>query len=283
MDVHEKRIVGINVSPVHCKHFDTPAECPYGVDCFYRHANDIDESEYKQSKEKAKSEAPKEPSAPKPPREPKRWAPLKPVTPVRIGDDASFPALGAATVVDHSDLKAIFTVPKRPVAEVSESAEQVDQNDKERESEKGDAESIESNEETKDEVSDVIHAEATDSSPEEASNEVASEPVPKTNPSQSRIHVNDASLVSAPASIQASDDAGEWISDTTLSSFEQNLHGTAIASAKEESRRGNAALCTGDFAMQNVSLQMNLPLLSYVNRRISQLRVHTRRCRDCFA
>lgn len=282
MDVHEKRIVGINVSSVHCKHFDTPAECPYGVDCFYRHAGDIDQEEYKQSKEKAKLETPKELSAPKPPREPRRWAPLKPVTPVRIGDDASFPALGAATVVDHSDLKAIFAIPKRPVVEVSKSGEQVDQDDRENEIEKSDVESIKSNEESKDEVNDVIHAEATETSPEETSNEVTSEPAPVPNPSQSRIHVA-SSLVGAPASAGTSEDAGDWISDATLSSFEQNLHGTALAPAKEESRRGNAALCTGDFAMQNVSLQMNLPLLSYANRRISQLRVHTRRCRDCFA
>ena len=144
------------MSPVHCKHFDTPAECPYGVDCFYRHAGDIDQSEYKQSKEKAKSETPKENSAPKVPREPKRWAPLKPVTPVRIGDDASFPALGAATVVDHSDLKAIFTVPKRPTEEPSESAEQMENGDKGNANESSDESNSEIAEEVDEDENDVI-------------------------------------------------------------------------------------------------------------------------------
>lgn len=276
MDVHEKRIVGINVSPIHCKHFDTPSECPYGVDCFYRHAGDTDQSEYKQSKEKAKSEAPKEPSAPKVPREPRRWAPLKPVTPVRIGDDASFPALGAAKVEDHSDLKAIFTVPKRPAEAVSESTEQEDV-----EVEGDVAETVEEvgggNDEV-DEDNDNAINDAIDAAIEEESENVRQED-PNTPPAtQSRIHASDASLVTV-----SSEDAGEWISDATLSSFEQNLRGATQTPSKEESRRGNAALCTGDFAMQNVSLQMNLPLLSYANRRISQLRVHTRRCRDCFA
>lgn len=272
MDVHEKRIVGINVSPVHCKHFDTPSECPYGVDCFYRHAGDIDQSEYKQSKENAKSEAPKEVSAPKVPCEPRRWATLKPVTPVRIGDDASFPALGAAKVEDYSDLKAIFTVPKRPTEAASESAEQVDV-----EVERGVSETGEEMESGYEEVDDAIK-DAIDATIEEESEIVHKEDTNTPPATQSHIHASDASLVTV-----SSEDAGEWISDVTLSSFDQNLRGATQTPSKEESRRSNAALCTGDFAMQNVSLQMNLPLLSYANRRISQLRVHTRRCRDCFA
>ena len=44
-----------------------------------------------------------------------------------------------------------------------------------------------------------------------------------------------------------------------------------------------AACCTGDYAMQNVLLQMNLQLVSYDNKHITNLRIFTRRCRDCFA
>jgi len=43
------------------------------------------------------------------------------------------------------------------------------------------------------------------------------------------------------------------------------------------------ALLTGDFAMQNVLLQMGLGLASVDGQRIRQLRRHIQRCRSCFA
>ena len=78
------------------------------------------------------------------------------------------------------------------------------------------------------------------------------------------------------------DDGGEWIDSTSLSSFFTNQQ-TTTSEEEAEDLSHCVACCTGDYSMQNVLLQMNLRVLSYDNKRITQLRVYTRRCRDCFS
>lgn len=70
--------------------------------------------------------------------------------------------------------------------------------------------------------------------------------------------------------------------DASRSSFEANLHTDIPHENEDEDRSQYAACCTGDFAMQNVILQMNMQLVSYDNRRITRMRIYTRRCKDCF-
>lgn len=70
-------------------------------------------------------------------------------------------------------------------------------------------------------------------------------------------------------------DGGEWIDSASLSSFYSNQQ-TASAEEPEEDLSHCVACCTGDYSVQNVLLQMNFRVLSYDNKRITQLRVYTR-------
>ena len=145
------------------------------------------------------------------------------------------------------DLKAIFTVPKKvevPVEEVSEESEESEE------------------EEVKEETS------------EEEEEKEEMEPTKDTG---SHIHSSSTLVGNC-----EDDDGGEWIDSTSLSSFFTNQQ-TTTSEEEAEDLSHCVACCTGDYSMQNVLLQMNLRVLSYDNKRITQLRVYTRRCRDCFS
>lgn len=246
----EKRIIGVNVSSEPCRFFSTPEGCHYGNQCIFRHPGDHEreEEEKPEPAPKAESEAsaPIPQSAPAAP--PKRWNVVK-ATPTLFAGDDRFPALGAPQEKPASDvdLKAIFTVPKKvevPVEEVSEESEESEE------------------EEVKEETS------------EEEEEKEEMEPTKDTG---SHIHSSSTLVGNC-----EDDDGGEWIDSTSLSSFFTNQQ-TTTSEEEAEDLSHCVACCTGDYSMQNVLLQMNLRVLSYDNKRITQLRVYTRRCRDCFS
>lgn len=245
----EKRIIGVNVSSEPCRFFSTPEGCHYGNQCIFRHPGDHEreEEEKPEPAPKAESEAsaPIPQSAPAAP--PKRWNVVK-ATPTLFAGDDRFPALGAPQEKPASDvdLKAIFTVPKKvevPVEEVSEESEESEE------------------EEVK----------------EETSEEEEKEDMEPTKDTGSHIHSSSTLVGNC-----EDDDGGEWIDSTSLSSFFTNQQ-TTTSEEEAEDLSHCVACCTGDYSMQNVLLQMNLRVLSYDNKRITQLRVYTRRCRDCFS
>ena len=245
----EKRIIGVNVSSEPCRFFSTPEGCHYGNQCIFRHPGDHEreEEEKPEPAPKAESEAsaPIPQSAPAAP--PKRWNVVK-ATPTLFAGDDRFPALGAPQEKPASDvdLKAIFTVPKKvevPVEEVSEESEESEE------------------EEVK----------------EETSEEEEKEDMEPTKDMGSHIHSSSTLVGNC-----EDDDGGEWIDSTSLSSFFTNQQ-TTTSEEEAEDLSHCVACCTGDYSMQNVLLQMNLRVLSYDNKRITQLRVYTRRCRDCFS
>lgn len=245
----EKRIIGVNVSSEPCRFFSTPEGCHYGNQCIFRHPGDHEreEEEKPEPAPKAESEAsaPIPQSAPAVP--PKRWNVVK-ATPTLFAGDDRFPALGAPQEKPASDvdLKAIFTVPKKvevPVEEVGEESEESEE------------------EEVK----------------EETSEEEEKEDMEPTKDTGSHIHSSSTLVGNC-----EDDDGGEWIDSTSLSSFFTNQQ-TTTSEEEAEDLSHCVACCTGDYSMQNVLLQMNLRVLSYDNKRITQLRVYTRRCRDCFS
>ena len=262
----EKRIIGVNVSSEPCRFFSTPEGCHYGNQCIFRHPGDHEreEEEKPEPAPKAESEAsaPIPQSAPAAP--PKRWNVVK-ATPTLFAGDDRFPALGAPQEKPASDvdLKAIFTVPKKvevPVEEVSEESEESEEEEKEETSE----------EEVKEETSE-------EEEKEETSEEEEKEDMEPTKDTGSHIHSSSTLVGNC-----EDDDGGEWIDSTSLSSFFTNQQ-TTTSEEEAEDLSHCVACCTGDYSMQNVLLQMNLRVLSYDNKRITQLRVYTRRCRDCFS
>ena len=83
------------------------------------------------------------------------------------------------------------------------------------------------------------------------------------------------------ASDSASSDSEGWITPSNLTkqqAKDQNKDATPIA----ETTLMQVATITGDFAMQNVLLQMNLNLLSTSLRRIRHLKTYILRCHACF-
>lgn len=243
----EKRIIGVNVSSEPCRFFSTPEGCHYGNQCIFRHPGDHEreEEEKPEPAPKAESEAsaPIPQSAPAAP--PKRWNVVK-ATPTLFAGDDRFPALGAPQEKPASDvdLKAIFIVPKKVEVPVEEVSEESEESEEE-----------EVKEETSEEEKEM-------------------EPTKDTG---SHIHSSSTLVGNC-----EDDDGGEWIDSTSLSSFFTNQQ-TTTSEEEAEDLSHCVACCTGDYSMQNVLLQMNLRVLSYDNKRITQLRVYTRRCRDCFS
>lgn len=91
------------------------------------------------------------------------------------------------------------------------------------------------------------------------------------------------------------DDDGEWISvdnltETIIKHSGEDTTGSHSEAATEEERtlalnapRNQVALATGDFAIQNVALQMNLNLMNFMSGlRVKRLRNYMLRCHACF-
>ena len=241
----EKRIIGVNVSSEPCRFFSTPEGCHYGNQCIFRHPGDHEREEEEKPEPAPKAES--EASAPipqsAPAAPPKRWNVVK-ATPTLFAGDDRFPALGAPQEKPASDVD-LKTIFTVP-KKVEVPVEEV---------------SEESEEEEK----------------EETSEEEEKEDMEPTKDTGSHIHSSSTLVGNC-----EDDDGGEWIDSTSLSSFFTNQQ-TTTSEEEAEDLSHCVACCTGDYSMQNVLLQMNLRVLSYDNKRITQLRVYTRRCRDCFS
>lgn len=92
----------------------------------------------------------------------------------------------------------------------------------------------------------------------------------------------DTPLSGNPASTSEDDSDGEgWITPSNLKK-KQTEDTRQSNSSKNEPARMQVATITGDFAMQNVLLQMNLNLLSPTLNRIRNIKTFVLRCHACF-
>ena len=273
--MREKRIVGVNVSAEPCKYVNTEKGCSYGVDCIYRHPGDLDRSALEKKAPVQPIPKKEEDTSPKHSTPLRKWNVVQPAT-IRIGTDDQFPSLSSLSsaekeeqdrkLYNNPEIKAIFALHKEGEEEVEE-VEEVEE-----------AEEAEEAEETVEEANEEAEGEEATEEPE-----ITLTPVESAAATGSHVHVNSYSLVDSQATEGTDENEGEWIDSTSLSSFYDN----SFSSKKEEDdsldRSQYAACCTGDYAMQNVLLQMNLQLVSYDNKHITNLRIFTRRCKDCFA
>ncbi|KAL6940808.1 hypothetical protein ACO0QE_004726 [Hanseniaspora vineae] len=90
------------------------------------------------------------------------------------------------------------------------------------------------------------------------------------------------------------DDDGDWITPDSLAmqmmkdqgedvSGEQMLNNNTDGNSGENEQNTFVALATGDFAVQNVALQINLNLMNFMNGfKITKLRNYMLRCHACF-
>lgn len=237
----------------------------------YRHPGDIERSALEKEKEtstKSLSDAIEE--SPKPVRPLRKWNVVTPAT-TKIGSEEQFPALGSHTTQEDAEKKKQFY--NNPEIQAIFAVKKTEEPDEELEKAvecpaEGEAEEEPLEEPLENPIEEVLEA------PLEH---------PQENPSdhpKSRIMGGSHSLVSeAPVE----DDGGEWIDSLSLSSFHNNTSSITREEDEDIDRSKFAACCTGDYAMQNVLLQMNLQLVSYDNKRITNLKIFTRRCRDCFA
>ena len=274
--------MGVNVSSEPCKFFSTPGGCNKGNDCLYRHPGDIERSEFQPSVPKTEKPLPK--SIPEKPREVKHWNVPK-TGGSFFENDARFPALGSQQSEDDNEekmkIKAIFDI-KRETVEVVEEVDQANHSAEENDQANHSAEENDQANHSAQENDESNHS-AQEDEPVVLAKEPLQDKEESGHTSESigsRIHVNGASLVSHVDDTE--DDDGEWITSESLNSFEVNLSRYQPNDSEEDDRSQYAACCTGDYSMQNVLLQMGLQLLSYDNKRITTLRVWTRRCKDCF-
>lgn len=113
-------------------------------------------------------------------------------------------------------------------------------------------------------------------------------------PAEANEEVNEA-IVELNEDYLEEDDDGDWITPDTLTetmikdSGEDTTGGKGVEAAdnlmvdKLNSPRNQLALATGDFAVQNVALQLNLNLMNFTSGlRIKRLRNYMLRCHACF-
>jgi len=83
--------------------------------------------------------------------------------------------------------------------------------------------------------------------------------------------------------LSSDSDSAEWITPSNIKKYQAN-DGAASNSTKSDVKTLQVATITGDFAMQNVLLQMNLNLLSPATcKRIEHIKQTILRCHGCFA
>ena len=240
----EKRIIGVNVSSEPCRFFSTPEGCHYGNQCIFRHPGDYEREEEEKPEPSPKAES--EAPAPIPqstPAAPPKRWNVVKATPTLFAGDDRFPALGTPQEKPTSDVDLKAIF---TVPKKMEAPVEEVSEESEEEEEKEETSEEEEKEETAKDTGTHIHSSST--------------------------------LVGT----CEDDDGGEWIDSASLSSFFTNQQ-TTTSEEEAEDLSHCVACCTGDYSMQNVLLQMNLRVLSYDNKRITQLRVYTRRCRDCFS
>ncbi|KAM5485096.1 20S-pre-rRNA D-site endonuclease nob1 [Microsporum canis] len=138
------------------------------------------------------------------------------------------------------------------------------------------------------EVTQKIEDTTLEQIPEDATNEPATEPADLPSGDAEVYDSNgsgesneyDEGQNSAPIDESDSDPDG-WITPSNLK--KQQVRDAAIGTAAQETKTMQVATITGDFAMQNVLLQMNLNILSPSNmQRIRQVKSYIMRCHGCF-
>ncbi|EHY55152.1 20S-pre-rRNA D-site endonuclease nob1 [Exophiala dermatitidis] len=110
----------------------------------------------------------------------------------------------------------------------------------------------------------------------------ADQPADTDAPTQQSLSSEQPSEQTAEVAEEASDEEG-WITPSNIKK-RQAKDEAADSKARPETKHLQVATMTGDFAMQNVLLQMNLNLLSTKTcQRISQIKQFILRCHGCFA
>ncbi|EFR00886.1 hypothetical protein MGYG_03889 [Nannizzia gypsea CBS 118893] len=138
------------------------------------------------------------------------------------------------------------------------------------------------------EVTQKIEDVAIEQNPETALEEPTSEPTDLPNkdaeePDNDGCEINDDDEEQHSVSIDESDsDPDGWITPSNLK--KRQIRDAALGTAAPETKVMQVATITGDFAMQNVLLQMNLNILSPSNmQQIRQLKSYVLRCHGCFS
>ncbi|SCV06167.1 LANO_0H23574g1_1 [Lachancea nothofagi CBS 11611] len=145
---------------------------------------------------------------------------------------------------------------------------------------------------------EFIKSEATETL-ETTADVVTSQTKEEPQPEEANIIINEASeenVAQDATSDFDSDDDGDWINpenltetmikdsgeDTTGSNVREDLNGH-ISENHLVLPQNQVALATGDFAVQNVALQLNLNLMNFLSGlRIKKLRNYMLRCHACF-
>lgn len=132
-------------------------------------------------------------------------------------------------------------------------------------------------------------AASTSSLPPTAStSEELSSPSPSSNldePPQPSLPTNDDASDSESDS-ESTSSSGSWITPANIHSHKVRDLGLFAAPSKSSTPKPKtilkAALLTGDFAMQNVGLQMGLNVLGSGGKRVKEVRTWVLRCHACF-
>ncbi|KAK2836819.1 hypothetical protein FQN49_006691 [Arthroderma sp. PD_2] len=138
------------------------------------------------------------------------------------------------------------------------------------------------------EVAQKLEEAALEENPEVATIEPTDEPTElpdehaKAGDSNGNGETNEAEEDQDSAPIDESDsDPDGWITPSNLK--KRQIRDAALGTDSQEAKTMQVATITGDFAMQNVLLQMNLNILSPSNmQRIRQLKSYVMRCHGCF-
>ncbi|KAJ9617150.1 20S-pre-rRNA D-site endonuclease nob1 [Cladophialophora chaetospira] len=106
--------------------------------------------------------------------------------------------------------------------------------------------------------------------------------IPITDGSQSLLE--EVEEASTQPTAEASDSDEGWITPSNIKRRQAKEESASSKSSQSAQKHLQVATMTGDFAMQNVLLQMNLNLLSTKNcQRISQIKQFILRCHACFS
>lgn len=150
---------------------------------------------------------------------------------------------------------------------------------------------LQEQEKVKEETEEDVTEQGAEEEEEEATEEV------KISESLSDVHISDTPVADADESTYfEDDDDGDWINpenltETMIKDSGEDTTGSHVREDMNETLNENhlklpqnqVALATGDFAVQNVALQLNLNLMNFLSGlRIKKLRNYMLRCHACF-
>lgn len=152
---------------------------------------------------------------------------------------------------------------------------------KEQEAELLETLTIEENPETPEEATE-IEGSSTIETPEQSTTEENTTESAEENPSNEDSET-DSTLVEE---YNENDDDGEWITSDNMQEELLKANGEALQDsnvAKSGELTQEVALATGDFACQNVSMQIGISLMNYMSgKQIKRVRNYMYRCHACF-